>query len=611
MIRFYFCATLYLLFFSWAAAGAGESSATIEPTTNVAKGSIGSEKPDSSKNPSMVSASTQSTSQSSGSKIRWELNAEAAADSLWYTVSTGASLPPDEARTFIRYRQMHGNDLHDLTNFPSRIINLGHDSGKLLVLLPDGEWRIISDRTFQSGNRLRTGEVYALSGFEGDIYVVGIGIAAVPLQDALAAQPVKVPTTTTAATTSSSTPSKPITTTGKTGTLTLTPSKPAKILAPTTRPDQLQLYRFVGSTLALIGPLPAEVTASGSRDISINIVKGAPTIAYRFSDQLVKIIQLDAAHEQWVDLGMISIPQKIRKLKLLSAHDRLIVWILGETGAGSFFFDDSSNHLTPPKWREQTLAIETKLPVEDVSAAATKDQLHLLVLRQDEEILEQKYDLAGVLDRDSIKSVSHTSNDDTTVAQLLQYGVLIALIVVSLVVATGSGPVLIVPFKNVDFAVAPMSLRLAAALIDLFPLYIWRLIITWRYQRGLKLSELYSDPFTRTSFLLATVIYCLVSLIGELKFGKTIGKHAMGLKVVGTDGKPATINGIVLRNLLRVIELCPLFTNSAILLPLLFLPLVPMFNLLRHRLGDLAAGTTVVVAEPKETRRLEDFEDDL
>ena len=124
-----------------------------------------------------------------------------------------------------------------------------------------------------------------------------------------------------------------------------------------------------------------------------------------------------------------------------------------------------------------------------MSAAATKDQLHLLVLRQDEEILEQKYDLSGVLDRDSIKSVSHTSNDDTTVAQLLQYGVLIALIVVSLVVATGSGPVLIVPFKNVDFAVAPMSLRLAAALIDLFPLYIWRLIITWRYQRGLKQSS--------------------------------------------------------------------------------------------------------------------------
>src|SRR5438270_2506681 len=68
--------------------------------------------------------------------------------------------------------------------------------------------------------------------------------------------------------------------------------------------------------------------------------------------------------------------------------------------------------------------------------------------------------------------------------------------------------------------------------------------------------------------------------------GKTLGKKAMGLRVVGDQGDPLTFTAASIRNLVRIVDFLPIFYG---------LGLVVLFvNGRGKRLGDLAAGTMVV-----------------
>lgn len=72
--------------------------------------------------------------------------------------------------------------------------------------------------------------------------------------------------------------------------------------------------------------------------------------------------------------------------------------------------------------------------------------------------------------------------------------------------------------------------------------------------------------------------------------GRTPGKRLLGLQVVHEDGTPVGWNASMIRNLLRFVDFLPMFYAtglSAMLVDRSF-----------RRLGDLAAGTLVVYADP-------------
>jgi uncharacterized RDD family membrane protein YckC len=70
-----------------------------------------------------------------------------------------------------------------------------------------------------------------------------------------------------------------------------------------------------------------------------------------------------------------------------------------------------------------------------------------------------------------------------------------------------------------------------------------------------------------------------------LRHGQTPGKRFQGIRVVRTDGQPAGLAPVLVRNLVRIVDV--------MLLP--FLALISMVITKRsQRLGDLAAGTMVV-----------------
>lgn len=75
----------------------------------------------------------------------------------------------------------------------------------------------------------------------------------------------------------------------------------------------------------------------------------------------------------------------------------------------------------------------------------------------------------------------------------------------------------------------------------------------------------------------------------ELRGGRTIGKRIFHVRVVTASGTPATARQIALRNVLRVVDAPPFLYASGLI------SMIRTGPTRRQRIGDVAAGTTVVL----------------
>lgn len=160
-----------------------------------------------------------------------------------------------------------------------------------------------------------------------------------------------------------------------------------------------------------------------------------------------------------------------------------------------------------------------------------------------------------------------------------------------------------------DYQLAGPFRRLPAYLIDLvvrwlllaaFVLLIWWL--GWLIDIG-SLGPL----LLATTFVAYFLFSNFYGTVLEAYFnGRTIGKWACGIRAIDVDGGPITGKRAFLRNLLRVADLAPYAALSQVdesVPPVFWLPtgmigLATMLATRRlQRLGDLAAGTMVIVDE--------------
>jgi uncharacterized RDD family membrane protein YckC len=91
-----------------------------------------------------------------------------------------------------------------------------------------------------------------------------------------------------------------------------------------------------------------------------------------------------------------------------------------------------------------------------------------------------------------------------------------------------------------------------------------------------------------TAFAILACWVAYFVLLEWLWNGQTIGKRRAGLRVIGPDGEPARFIAVLIRNLLRPVDLLP----GTYALGFVMMFLTPS----SQRLGDLAAGTYVVRA---------------
>ena len=130
-------------------------------------------------------------------------------------------------------------------------------------------------------------------------------------------------------------------------------------------------------------------------------------------------------------------------------------------------------------------------------------------------------------------------------------------------------------------------LRLIAWILDLLiegaALFFLYLIINL-------LSSVVGENVSEGVYLLSFfLIWWFYPVIFEISpWGATLGKRALGLRVVNEAGGGVTMGASMIRNFIRGVE---------VMLP--FLPLIVFFHPRFQRLGDLAAGTFVVYSKPR------------
>lgn len=153
---------------------------------------------------------------------------------------------------------------------------------------------------------------------------------------------------------------------------------------------------------------------------------------------------------------------------------------------------------------------------------------------------------------------------------------------------------------SVQIRLAGLGSRAAALIIDtalLILIYVGLGAVVLFFENHL---ETFFYSRSNTLIAIVSLIIFLVNwgyffLTEWLAGGKTLGKRLLGIRVVDDQGGSPTTLSILVRNLLRVIDMLPVYY---------LLGMVMVFSHPKHkRLGDLMAGTLVVYDGHKKRKK--------
>ena len=147
---------------------------------------------------------------------------------------------------------------------------------------------------------------------------------------------------------------------------------------------------------------------------------------------------------------------------------------------------------------------------------------------------------------------------------------------------------------TLEYEIASLGDRIVAAIIDYVILIAWAmlcaLLLVIPVLSGTSVSKSSFGPLAIVVMFLAYAPLVFYNLVCEVFFnGQSIGKKARDIKVMRLDGTAPSIGDYLLRWLLRIIDFQ-------------FAGLVAIISIAAsqrgQRLGDMAAGTTVVKVRP-------------
>ena len=147
---------------------------------------------------------------------------------------------------------------------------------------------------------------------------------------------------------------------------------------------------------------------------------------------------------------------------------------------------------------------------------------------------------------------------------------------------------------ELDVELGEVMSRAIAASIDGLIQWIVIFIVSCGFLKivslGRELDELFSGFVIGGLLIIITLIIYGYYMFFEIKWnGQTIGKKLMHLRVIRNNGGPVTVKQVVIRNLFRIV-----LDNTGLGIVFIF------FNKQNKRIGDMVAGTMVVVEEKQE-----------
>ncbi len=140
----------------------------------------------------------------------------------------------------------------------------------------------------------------------------------------------------------------------------------------------------------------------------------------------------------------------------------------------------------------------------------------------------------------------------------------------------------IIEEKKIAPYYAPASRRVLSGIVDALGFYIISLLLLYVKGIGFSLNLRY--------LLLLNIIYLIFAIpyhtYMEYKFSQTLGKRLFKLKVELDNGSPCTLEAAIVRNVLRAVDIVPIFYIVGVLFILLTVD--------KKRIGDILAHTIVV-----------------
>ncbi|GAB3802291.1 RDD family protein [Virgibacillus kimchii] len=162
-------------------------------------------------------------------------------------------------------------------------------------------------------------------------------------------------------------------------------------------------------------------------------------------------------------------------------------------------------------------------------------------------------------------------------------------------------------FVSLEFSLAGLGSRSAAMIIDQVILTLANIalfLVLFLLPRSDMFLLMESGWLVAIFFILIFVINWGYFFTGEYFYnGKTIGKRMVGIRVIQENGHNITFMSALIRNLLRIIDMLP--TSY-------FLGIILVFFHSKHkRLGDMAAGTVVVLDENMKRKKKSALEKEI
>jgi uncharacterized RDD family membrane protein YckC len=538
-----------------------------------------------------IAAFGQSASPQSTAARSRDLLSAAGEDHFWLArIETN---PDHSAQTAIQFRsQWTGNtDWIALPPVPQRIVSIAASSGNLLMVLSNGQWQIASGEA-GSDWPIRTGP----SGAEFDEMIAiasgGGQTWAVVRWQAPATQPSTQPAT------QPRTQESPATMPGN----AQIPAAPLLATTmPTTEPTsnvpKLMVSLFTGGRWTDPQPVPSGVEDDASR-LSLEVVDGLPALAWETADGKLLASRL-TPDRGWTAPISLNVPGKLLDFKLLTIKGKWVLW-LNETGPTTQPSKSPSTHDSTQSVGEVlvgddlskriVLKTSTTLPsnLGSPTLVSAFGNLRWIAYAGDG-MIEQPFSEDLFPESLPAARMNSTPAARPMTIQLEPwiggYAVLVVLAGLagmrqkSLAAAGG----LTIQDPNTKLRLAPLGARFVAGLVDLSP--VLAVIAIARPANAANPIPNIDTKSLEQLAILAQVTYVMHTLIAELICGQSIGKMIFGLRVVNADGETPKAAAILLRNILRIVDV-------TLTLPLLLVLITP----LRQRVGDIV-GSTVVIAK--------------
>jgi len=145
-------------------------------------------------------------------------------------------------------------------------------------------------------------------------------------------------------------------------------------------------------------------------------------------------------------------------------------------------------------------------------------------------------------------------------------------------------PVITPEYVRFHYRLAGPGTRLLAWLMDMVLVVLLVVVFSVAYAVARPFTGGYADAaLGLATFSVLSGYWILFEYFGR---GVTPGKRVLGLRVIGDQGLPLTLGQVVLRNLVRFVDLLPGPGTVA--------ALVMVLHPQHKRLGDLVAGTLVI-----------------